>query len=114
MPADLRQLLLRFIGSVMSRSAILDEINSSTSPCCTPSRGFAAMQRLPAILAAVCTVALPATAFGQAPGVGSASSQRQVESVLNDLPARPERFEPADVVPLVIGGVRNGIAKETS
>jgi formylglycine-generating enzyme required for sulfatase activity len=101
----------------MSRSAILDEISSSTNPCCTPSRGFAAMQRLPAILAAVCTVALPATAFGQAPvalGVGSDSSQRRVESVLNDLPARPERFVRANVVPLVIGGVMNVIVKETS
>jgi formylglycine-generating enzyme required for sulfatase activity len=101
----------------MSRSAILDEISFSTNPCCTPSRWFGAVQRPLAVLAAVSTVALAVTAFGQAPvasGVGSDSSRRQVESVSKSLPATPERFVTANVAPLIVGGLMDLITKETS
>ena len=89
----------------MSRS----KMTSPTNPrCTTPSSWFAAVQRPLAVLAAVSTIALPAIARGQAPvtlGVGSDSSCPQAQKVLKDVPATPEHFVPADVVPLVVGGV---------
>ena len=100
----------------MSCSAILSKMRSPTNPCyVTPSRWFAAVQKPLAVLAAVATIALPATALGQAPvvlGVGSDGSWQQVQKVLKNPPATPERVVPVNVVPLVVGGATDLTASQ--
>ena len=118
MTADLQLSKSRLKNRLMSRSVIPGKTISPANPCCaTPSHWIAAMQKLLAALVAVSTIALSATARGQAPvglDMGSDSAWRQVQRVLKKQPAPPERFVPANVMPLVVGGVTALIAKETS